>query len=135
MDIDGTDGTDGWPINTAVQDMSHNMLQQVLEQSHISKSRMVQMATQIAQQMDEFGQVVISAIQGAIQGSNPSTTAMMGQVAGSPNLAPPHTRMPEPSPICTRRFGPPGTFCDPVPHPIHKSATTSVFHVSLHSLL
>jgi hypothetical protein len=68
------------------------------------------MAAQIAQRMDEFGQVVVSAIQGAIQGSNPSTTATTGQVAGLSNLAPPHTRMPEPSLIHTRQFGPPKPF-------------------------
>jgi hypothetical protein len=64
--IDGHNGADGWAISAAVQDMSHDMLQQVLKQLHVSESRIVQMATQIAQQMDKFGQVVVSAIQGVI---------------------------------------------------------------------
>jgi flagellar biosynthesis/type III secretory pathway protein FliH len=66
MGIDGHNGADGQAISAAMQDMSHDMLQQVPKQLHVSKSRIVQMATQIAQQMDKFSQVVVSAIQGVI---------------------------------------------------------------------
>lgn len=133
MDVDNTHG--GQPIGATGQDMNYDILKQVLKQSRVSESTIVQMAAQIAQRMDEFGQVVVSAIRSSIiQGSNPFT-ATVGQVADPSSLAPPPTSMPEPPLFRARQVGPPRIFRDPVPRPVHRPAVTSDFHVSLHSLL
>jgi len=111
--------------------MSQNaLLNQLIERSHVSQSTISQMA----RQLDELRQAVVSmANGGAIQGSSKATIAV-GQVASLSNPAPPPTGMRGPLSLHVRRKGPPGTFQNPIPPPIHREDPANKFHVSLPSL-
>jgi hypothetical protein len=147
MDIDNRCNTDGGPINAASQQfpgvdtvdsaldrsqIDHNSdtrLNQLLEHARTSDKTI----TRMAHQMSELSRVIVSMTQrgGVVCGVDPS----VGQdfhpstVAGQPTMTPP------PSQLHARRIGPPGTFRNPVPPPIHKSTSANEFHVSSHSLL
>ena len=92
--------------------------------------------SRMAHQMSELSRVIVSMTQrgGVVHGVDPSNITV-GQdshpstVAGQPAMTPP------PSQLHARRIGPPGTFRNPVPPPIHKPASANDFHVSSHSLL
>jgi hypothetical protein len=114
-----------------MQDTAQDMLlKQLVEELRTSGFTMAQMAQQVnasestmaqmARQVNEIGKEVTLMRQG-------------GAVAGSSAVATPPTRMPQCSPFHAKRNGPPGTFRDPVPPPVHRSVKKNAFHVSLRS--
>ena len=128
MDVDTQQlpGQDSAPGSSSMG--QNTLLSQLLENSHVSQSCLAK----LAHQLDELRQTVVSMASGAIQGSNFSTI-VVGQVANPSNLsnlAPPPTETRGPSSSRARRNGPPGTFRDPVPPPVHREDPTNRFHVS-----
>lgn len=125
MDVD-TQQLSGQYSAPGSSSMGQNtLLSQLLEHSHASQCRLAKLSNQL----DELKQTVVSMASSAIQGSN----VVVGQVtnpSNPPNLAPLPTATRGTSSSHARGKGPPGTFRDPVPPPVHREDPTNRFHVS-----
>lgn len=121
-------GQDSTPDPRSMDD--NTLLNQLIERHRDSETTLAEMAHQIS----ELRQAVVSMAKGGANQCLTPPTVVVDQAANPSNLGPPPTQVPEPSSLCAKRIGPPGTFRNSVPPPVHRDKTTNRFHVRFLSL-